>query len=98
MFSKFQLNLIDLNFQGQKFTWISKRESGVIKERIERALVNLRWMEEYPRTQVLNRPIVGSDHQPILVNNDCRDLRTPKQFKFEIVWTENEECGQVMKA
>ena len=90
--------LIDLNYQGKKFTWINKRESGVIKERIDRVLVNLRWLEEYPRTQVFNLSIVGSDHLPILVNIDYRDMRAPKQFKFEIIWIESEECGQIIKA
>ena len=43
-------NLINLNSQRQRFTWISKREEGIIKERIDRTLVNLEWMECYPRT------------------------------------------------
>ena len=53
---------IDLKFQGQKFTWINKKKDGFIKERIDRALFNLRWLEKFPRMQVFNLHIVGSDH------------------------------------
>ena len=54
--------LIDLKFQGEKLTWINKREDGFIKERIDKAMVNLRWLEKFPRMQVFNLHIVGSDH------------------------------------
>ena len=71
-------NLIDLNSQGQRFTWISKKDKGIIKEMIDRALVNLEWIECYPRTQVFKLPIVGLDHEPVLVDSYCRDLKAPK--------------------
>ena len=89
--------LIDLQFKGQKFTWINRREEGMIKERIDKGLVNLAWLEQYPRTQVINLPIIGSDHRPIYIDSDYCEGRAPKQFKFEIIWTEKEECGQVIR-
>ena len=92
-----ECRLIDLKYQGQKFTWINKRENGLIKKRIDRALVNLVWLEKYPRTQVFNLPIVGSNHGHVLVDFDFKDKRNPKQFKFEIIWMKNEECGQVIR-
>ncbi|OMO61796.1 hypothetical protein CCACVL1_23233 [Corchorus capsularis] len=54
--------------QGQKFTWIGKRDEMIIKERLDRALVNTEWLEKVPRS-----------------------------FKFEIMWTEKEECEQVIR-
>ena len=32
-----------------------------------------------------------------MVDNDYRDIIAPRQFNFEVVWTEKEECGQVIK-
>ncbi|OMP12130.1 reverse transcriptase [Corchorus capsularis] len=88
--------LFDLHYQGQRFTWLDKRES-LIKERIDRAIANMQWMETFAKTQVFNLPIVGSDHSPILVDSNFCDKKVPKQFKFEIIWDEKEECEQIIR-
>lgn len=62
-----QSGFIDLGFNGQKFTWIGKKEV-LIKERLDRAVVNIDWVGKFPRTQVFNLPIIGSDHAPIMVD------------------------------
>ena len=35
--------------------------------------------------QVINLPIVGSNHGHVLVDADYSDIRSPKQFKFKII-------------
>ncbi|OMO87766.1 reverse transcriptase [Corchorus capsularis] len=90
-------NLIDLPFQGQKFTWIGRRDELVIKERLDRVLVNIEWVEQFPNTQVFNNPIIGSDHSSILIDSNFIDQKTPRSFKFEIMWTESEHCEQVIR-
>ena len=70
--------LIDFKAQGQRFTWFCKREDEVIKERIDRAMVNVIWLESFPKTHVFNLPIVGSDYGPILVDSDFRDGKSKK--------------------
>lgn len=87
--------LINLHFKGLKFTWENKRKSGMIRERIERALVNMLRVKSYPKSQVVNLPMVGSDHAPLLVDTDVKEKWGPKQFKFKILWTQNDECGQI---
>ncbi|XVE61300.1 hypothetical protein DITRI_Ditri06bG0028900 [Diplodiscus trichospermus] len=89
--------LIDLKSQGQNFTWMNKREEGCIREKIDRVLANLSWVEMYPRAQVVNLPIIRSDHSPVLIDVDFRDIKASRQFKFEIIWTEREECGQIIR-
>ena len=59
--------------------------------------MNLEWLEKLLRTQVINLPIVRSDHRPLLVDADYSDIRSPKQFKFEIIWMEKEEYGIIIK-
>ncbi|OMO50989.1 reverse transcriptase [Corchorus capsularis] len=90
-------SLIDLNYHGQKFTWINRRDNMLIKERIDRALVNLDWMETYPKSQVFNLPIIGSDHSPLLIDTNVVDGKATKLFKFEVMWTESPECKMVIK-
>ena len=87
--------LIDLKAQGQRFTWVCRREDEVIKERIDRAMVNVIWLESFPRTQVFNLPIVGSDHGPILVDSDFRDGKSKKQFKFELYGLRKRNVGRL---
>ena len=69
----------------------------MIKERIDRGLANVEWLEKFPRTQVINLPIVGLDYGPVLVDADYSEVKSKKQFKFEIIWMEKEECGQIIK-
>ena len=39
--------LNDAHYKGQKFTWYGIREGELIKERLDKALVNLEWMEAF---------------------------------------------------
>ena len=48
-----------MHFQGQKFTWFRIREGEISKERLDRVLVNLEWMEEFLNMQVTNLPVMG---------------------------------------
>ena len=72
-------------YKGQLYTWFNKRGNGLIRERLDRALVNLLWEETYPCSQVLNLPAVGSDHSPLIMNTEYHDKKAPRKFKFEIV-------------
>ena len=49
----FDANLIDLGFQGQKFTWINRRYMGVlVKERIDRGFSLNLWLTTFLCTQI----------------------------------------------
>ena len=89
--------LNDVHYQGQKFTWFGIREGELIKERLDRVLANLEWLEEFPNMQVINLPAVGSDHSPIIMNSDCRDKRAAKSFRYEANWLTMVECEQIIK-
>lgn len=65
----------------------------MIKERIDEALVNFEWIEAFPRIQVFNLPIIGSYHAPVLVDFDFCDVKGRKQFKFEILGMEKNDCS-----
>ncbi|OMO59554.1 reverse transcriptase [Corchorus capsularis] len=92
-----QCQLIDVHCHGQRFTWMCKRDGNLIKERIDRVMVNVSWMDLFPNTQAFNLPIIGSDHGPILVDSNLEDSKAPKQFKFEIMWMDKEDCAQVIQ-
>lgn len=60
--------LIDLGYNGCPFTWTNARDgAALIKERLDRALVNSPWLQVFPYTKVHHLPRTYSDHAPILV-------------------------------
>ncbi|OMP07196.1 Endonuclease/exonuclease/phosphatase [Corchorus olitorius] len=82
--------------EGVRFTWWNKRDNGPIREKLDHALVNSEWFEEFQRAKVINLPMVGSNHSLILLDTDQRDKVSRKQFRFESIWVEHEECEEVI--
>ncbi|XP_028089245.1 uncharacterized protein LOC114289680 [Camellia sinensis] len=61
--------LMDLGFSGPCFTWTNLRQaSGIIRERLDRALCNNDWHLLHPDTTIFHLPRIHSDHCPILLN------------------------------
>ncbi|TYG76839.1 hypothetical protein ES288_D03G146900v1 [Gossypium darwinii] len=88
--------LYDISFKGQRFTWFGLRDQAWVKERLDRALVNLDWMEACPNTQGFNLPAIGSDHSPMVVFSDFRDKKVKKKFKFEAMWLKYDSINEVV--
>ncbi|OMO71257.1 reverse transcriptase [Corchorus capsularis] len=88
--------LLEVPSQGQQFTWSGIRDGEIIKEKLDRCLVNLDWLEQYPRTQVWNLPAIGSDHSPLVINTVVGDKKGAKLFKFEAIWLEKEDCKRII--
>ncbi|KAK4717420.1 hypothetical protein R3W88_015758 [Solanum pinnatisectum] len=75
--------LMDLGFNGPKFTWSNQR--GIhfrIWKRLDRAMVNDRWLQDMPHTNITHLPSVGSDHYPLLMEVNARSEDHIKYFKF----------------
>ena len=56
----------------------------MIKEKLDKAIVNLEWQENFPKIQVFNLQAVGSDHSPIVVNTEYKDKKSPRAFRFGV--------------
>ena len=61
--------MVDLGFSSNPFTWSNKRQDHhLIKERIDRGIVNSQWIHLFPHFFVHHLPTQIFDHNPILLN------------------------------
>ncbi|XP_055814558.1 uncharacterized protein LOC129884254 [Solanum dulcamara] len=82
--------LQDLGFSGQKFTWYNQR--GILSriwKRLDRGMVNDKWLEVMPQTPITHLPTVGSDHCPLLLEMTEHNYHHIKYFKFLNCWTDH---------
>ncbi|KAL8555997.1 hypothetical protein ACS0TY_003709 [Phlomoides rotata] len=98
------LNLQDLGYQGNKFTWSNGWEGAAnIQVRLDRALANPLWRIWFPGAHVSHLIRFKSDHTPILVNCDPPSSSGGKNkrhrdrvFRFEKMWMEKADCGEIV--
>ncbi|XP_015950778.1 uncharacterized protein LOC107475626 [Arachis duranensis] len=75
------MSLVDLPLTDCKFTWFWGRSCSCI----DRALLSLEWLEEFPETRLRGGPRGLSDHFPIIVEN--RNLTDdPRPFRSLGSW------------
>ncbi|KAJ1399226.1 Zinc finger, CCHC-type [Sesbania bispinosa] len=85
------MGLMDLELKGCKFTWFSNpRNDFVIREKLDRILVNWEWRSLFPNALAMVVPTCSSDHTPIIFWPKPR-LKSGKIFKFEAFLEEHEE-------
>ncbi|KAM6558351.1 hypothetical protein CsatA_027590 [Cannabis sativa] len=86
---------VDLQFIGNKYTWQNNRFSGgLIRERLDRAIVSSDWLMEYASAGVRNMPISISDHAPIILDTHLFASRGFIPFRFFEAWSWEESCKQ----
>ncbi|XP_015953222.1 uncharacterized protein LOC107477679 [Arachis duranensis] len=75
------MNLVDLPLTDRKFTWFHGRSCSCI----DRVLVSLEWLEEFPEAHLRGGPRGLSDHCPLIVEG--RKLRGgPRPFRSLDSW------------
>ncbi|XP_070052653.1 uncharacterized protein [Nicotiana tomentosiformis] len=90
--------LMDFGYCGNPFTWCngwaySKR----IWARLDRALVNSEWLQNFPDTSVVHLVRNGSDHAPLLISTANNQWEPKKYFRFLDFWTEQEDFLKVVE-
>ncbi|XP_060181961.1 uncharacterized protein LOC132611561 [Lycium barbarum] len=81
--------LADAGFIGSKFTWCNgwaPRER--IWKRLDRALINQQWSQQYNITTITHLVRTGSDHAPLLITVSNNNNVPPKYFKFLNLWVD----------
>ncbi|RYQ92145.1 hypothetical protein Ahy_B09g098298 [Arachis hypogaea] len=86
--------LIDIDLKGSKYTWFSNPRNNVItRKRLDRVLVNWKWLQIYQNVTLRASPAVTSDHCALILDTQRR-VWIKKEFRFEAYWTEHEECKE----
>ena len=79
--------LIDLGFNGPKYTWTNRRKRNPIYERLDRGWGNMEWFNLFPNCSVWHLPRISSDHCRILVKTDISvNCGGTRPFRFEPMW------------
>ncbi|KAL0293492.1 UNVERIFIED_CONTAM: hypothetical protein Sradi_6934200 [Sesamum radiatum] len=75
--------LIALPVQGERFTWHNcSRDSRSLWKRLDRLLVNDRWLMNWPSTTYVSLTARTSDHSPLILRGDTT-ARTVGMFRFD---------------
>lgn len=90
--------LTNIGFTGQKFTWCNNRGPLFrILKRLDRAMVNDKWLEIMLLTTITHLSIMGSDHYPLLMEISTRSNNITKYFKFLNFWVDQPEFSRNCK-
>lgn len=93
----FETGLMDMELQGNKFTWVSNPRNGrVTREKLDRVLVNWPLRRCFPHASAIALPIISSDHSPIIFQPVPRE-KSGACFKYEAFWEEHPDCKNIVK-
>lgn len=76
-------NLLDLGFNGPKFTWTNRRKINPIDKRLDRAFGNDEWVTKFLNSSIWHLARISSDHASILRTfHNLPPLVGAKPFRF----------------
>ncbi|GLT49927.1 hypothetical protein SLA2020_234510 [Shorea laevis] len=91
-------NLMDLGFNGPKFTWVNNRNANqLIWERLDRAWGNPAWRIKFPEATIFHLPRLSSNHCPIMVSlHPTVPTLGDKPFRLEKFWLDHESFKELV--
>ncbi|KAF9622224.1 hypothetical protein IFM89_030082 [Coptis chinensis] len=92
------LEMADLGYHGPAFTWSNNRLGAAnIRERIDRVVANVEWLNLFPLVSVDHVTTPSSDHVALAVYVFGKVDSGPKPFRFHEMWTKDPSCMDVIK-
>ncbi|XP_057810311.1 uncharacterized protein LOC131024792 [Salvia miltiorrhiza] len=86
--------LMEIRTQGRKYTWY--QPSGACKSKLDRFLVNEKWLRVWASTSSRGIQRLVSDHCPIILTTKSTDWG-PRPFRFINAWTSHPEFAQLVE-
>ena len=89
--------MFDVGSCGPSFTWSNKRKRFAhIKERLDKAVVNIEWQNMFPEASLIVLTAGGSDHSPIYLSTHPKNPRLPRPFRFHNMWLREVDCENLI--
>ncbi|KAG5595509.1 hypothetical protein H5410_036741 [Solanum commersonii] len=93
-----ECGLIDIGYTRLPFTWCNQMETQTrVWKRLDRSMVNDKWLEFMPQTTIEHLPSVGSDHSPLLMEMVRNNESHTKYFKFLYCWVDNDNFVETVQ-
>ncbi|GKA76547.1 putative non-LTR retroelement reverse transcriptase, partial [Tanacetum coccineum] len=77
--------LVDLSYQGPKYTWCNKRKDDLICKKLDRVLANQEWLNHYTQSYCVFESGGCSDHNRCRLYMKEEAVRVKRPFKFSNV-------------
>lgn len=91
-------NLIHLHTRGASYTWSNGRKGRYnIQRRLDRVIVNHKWITAASTSNVSTLTKLRSDHYPLLFQFNNQNIQHNSTFKFLKVWTEHPDCINIIR-
>jgi hypothetical protein len=89
-------NLEGMGCKGDKFMW----HRGLIRERLDRALINDQLRDKFPNAILENLPYSRSDHRPMLLSLEEASIQAnlgPAILRFEAKWLKETRFTEIIE-
>ncbi|CAA7058410.1 unnamed protein product [Microthlaspi erraticum] len=78
--------MLNFPYKGNSMSWVGYRRSGKVQCRLDRAVGNEDWFQEFSHTTVEYLKLWGSDHRPVLARISSKFINVKRNFKFDKRW------------
>lgn len=90
-------NLYDLHHSGDPLSWRGQRGTHFVRCRLDRAVANSEWAENYPAARCQYLEYEGSDHKPLLSFLDPTIVKRNGLFRYDRRLNLNEQAIKVIR-
>ncbi|CAA7050643.1 unnamed protein product [Microthlaspi erraticum] len=91
-----ECDLYDLRYSENFLSWRGQRNEHLVRCRLDRAMSNSTWAEEYPTGKCEYLKFEGSDHRPIITIFDPLRKRKKGLFRYDRWLRTNEEVQRLV--
>ena len=93
-----QCHLSEIAPKGQHLTWTNNRKRDeVVWERLDIGFANSNWFRSHDNAQLVNQPIVFSDHGAMIVFTQKIKPFLKRPYRFKAMWTTHFGCEAVIQ-